>query len=202
MKLSIDDLRKFTDLMDDFRHIERIILTKNSDRAENDSEHSYSLAMMAWYIVDAENLNLNVSKVVRYALAHDLIEVYAGDSFFYRTEAEKAEKKRREAEAVKKIQAEFPKFEALHQYIAEYEERSSAEAQFVYALDKLIPMLIIFQAGGSLWKKKNITLDMAIGNKSAMIESDSTLREYWKDFKQLLLKHKHYFADEKVQDKE
>lgn len=50
-----------------------------SDRAENDVEHSYSVAILCWYLNDKLKLNLDIAKVLKYALVHDFPEVYAGD---------------------------------------------------------------------------------------------------------------------------
>lgn len=68
---------------DEFRKIKRVVYNTGEDRLENDSEHSYQLTMIAWYIMDAYKLDLDRDLVIRYCLIHDLVEVYAGDTYIY-----------------------------------------------------------------------------------------------------------------------
>lgn len=74
------DLNKifsYLSFLDEFRQIKRVMYATGEDRMENDMEHSYQLTMLAWYFIDAYNLNLDLNRVMRYSLVHDLVEVYA-----------------------------------------------------------------------------------------------------------------------------
>lgn len=94
----MDDLSKllnFANLMSSFRAIKRDIPKYHNVEPENDAEHSYQLAMMCWYITTIENLNLDINKILKYALVHDLAEVYAGDvSLYTSNDAQRDVKKR------------------------------------------------------------------------------------------------------------
>jgi putative hydrolases of HD superfamily len=188
----IDTLLQFVDLLHQFQKIERSIWVKNSERKENDSEHSFSLAMLAWYINSTHELGMDTEKLLKYSLAHDLVEVYAGDTFFYhKDQSVIANKHHKEQEALKVLRDTYPEFPELHSIIEQYEMREDAESKFVYALDKIEPVLNIYQDGGRTWKRNNITLEMLREMKSPKVAVDKNVE---KIFNQLLDKLK---AEEK-----
>lgn len=73
---------KALSLLHDFQKVERVVFVPQRDRQENDVEHSYLLAMLAWQLAEILAPQLSKEKVIKYALVHDLVEVYAGDVFF------------------------------------------------------------------------------------------------------------------------
>ncbi len=91
--MNIHSILDFTKLLNKFRAVKRIVFTVGEGEPENDAEHSYQLAMLSWYIISAENLKLDKNLVIKYALVHDLVEVYAGDTYFYRSDKEEKDKK-------------------------------------------------------------------------------------------------------------
>ncbi len=148
----------FTKFMVALQKVERAIYIPGEDRKENDAEHSYQLAMLAWYLIQKQGLQLDMEKVFAFALVHDLVEVYAGDTHAHGDQARIDSKEAREREAAEKIAEQFPDFPEMSQTIAEYEANTTPEAQFVYVLDKIIPMLNIMLDGGRLWREQNITI--------------------------------------------
>ncbi len=165
--------------------VERVARTPGVKRYSNVVEHSYQLTLMAWYIIDKEKLPLNKDLVIKYSLIHDLVETYAGDTYIYDT-AGKETKEKRECEAQKRIQKEFPDFEDLNTLIEKYENKADAESRFVYALDKLIDPINIYLDDGKIWHKKKITLQMLINNKTDKIKTDKTVTKYYKQLLTLL----------------
>lgn len=148
-----------------FQQVRRQVLVNNEDRYENDWEHSFQTAMLAWYVASTDNrFDLDMKKVLKYSLAHDLVEVYAGDTPFNEDRAKKAE---REHKAKEQLQNKFSEFEDLHEFITGYEEQSDKEAQFVYTLDKIVPLINIYLDGGRSWRADGVNLQ--------------TLREHKKD---------------------
>lgn len=144
----------------DVQKVERVILVPGSDRNENDVEHSYLLAMLAWQIAEVTAPHLSREKVLKYALVHDLVEVYAGDvAFFTKDPNAFVEKKEKEHLALARILEEKMLSEDMCASLVAYEDRIDAEAEFVYALDKLIPILSIYLDGGRTWKVHGITLE-------------------------------------------
>ncbi|MEA2701315.1 MAG: hypothetical protein QOE22_24 [Candidatus Parcubacteria bacterium] len=181
----------FSRLLNAFARIERTPPMPGTKRYENDMEHSYHLALMAWYLIDSRKLDLDMNLVLKYALAHDLVEVYAGDTYIYSTDAEHvASKKEREHKAAGRLMDEFPEFRQLHSVIEEYEKRANRESRFVYALDKILPIVLIREDGGKEWRKRNVTLDTILKHKAAKVALSPEIEPYFNQLVELLRKEK------------
>jgi putative hydrolase of HD superfamily len=201
----MDDLLRFTKFLHSFQAIERVLYATGQNRRENDVEHSYQLAMLGWYIVASKNLPLDTNKVLKYAMVHDLVEIYAGDTYFYTkgksAASQKAERERSAAERIAKEFAEFPELSAL---IHVYEERADPESRFVYALDKLVPIINIYLDGGRTWKEMGVTLDMNVSGKMPKIAVCEEVKDYYDELLHLLRKDeaKYFATDAKTIDEE
>ncbi|MCX6702425.1 MAG: HD domain-containing protein [Candidatus Wolfebacteria bacterium] len=182
---------QFSKLLQDFSKIERVILKRGENKWENDSEHSYGLTMLAWYIMETDKIKLKKDLVLKYALAHDLVEVYAGDTYFFSTDENHETKKfAREKKAAERLKKEFPGFKELHSSIKKYEERNDPESRFVYALDKVIPMLNIYTDNGRTWKKKNVTIKMLVDKKKDKVALSPAIEKYFWELIKILKKEK------------
>jgi putative hydrolases of HD superfamily len=179
----LKSLLAFVDFVNVARSIERVILLKNSSRYENDAEHTFQLALIAWFIVQTHNLKLNIQKVLMYSLCHDLVEIYAGDTYLYGKNTKTKEK--REAKALIKIKKQFPEFPQLIEYINQYEAKEDKESKYVYALDKLAPILNIYLDNGRIWKEKDVSLQMLLEHKTNKISLSPDIDKL---FKQLVKK--------------
>lgn len=177
---------KFTHL---FQKIDRVVLVNGEQEWENDSEHSFQLALTAWYIVEHANLDLDLGNVIRMALVHDLVEAYAGDTFIYDKPKVLATKEKREKEALERIKGNFPSFSSLHQLIEEYEAKQTRESRFVYALDKLLPILNIYTDGGRTWHQEGITLNQLLGAKTDKISLSPEVVPFYKEMVAILRQH-------------
>lgn len=187
--MKLDRLLSFARIIGELQAVERVIRVRNADRWENDVEHSYSLAMLAWYIVDTEKLPLDRDLVFRYALAHDLVEVYAGDTYLYSEDKELlASKPARERLAAKRLAAEFPEVPEMHTAIAGYVTKADAESRFVYALDKIEPILKIYLDGGATWREKGVTLEMLYESKKTKVALSPDIKPYFDELMVLLRK--------------
>ena len=133
------------------RHIH---LPLKKSRSENDAEHSFSLALIGSAL--AEKLKLDAGKVALYATCHDLLEIYSGDTSLWDKKGYET-KKERERVAILRIKKEFNNFPLLYNTIKKYESFFDEEARFVYALDKLLPLIIHVQANGQFYHQNNIT---------------------------------------------
>ncbi len=186
---SLESLLSFTKIITELQTVERVIRVRNSERWENDVEHSYSLAMLAWYILDTEKLSLDRDRVFRYALAHDLVEIYAGDTYLYSEDKELlASKPERERLAAERLRAEFPEVPEMHAAISGYVTKEDAESRFVYALDKIEPILKIYLDGGETWQKKGVTLDMLYASKKDKVALSPEIQPYFDELMALLRK--------------
>lgn len=117
------------------------------DRHENDAEHSFSLGLVAMCIAPMIDAKLDLGLISQYALIHDLVEVYAGDTSVYADATRRASKASRERAALKKVRIRFrSKFPWLIERLDEYSMRLTPESNFVYAVDKLLPHAMVLIA--------------------------------------------------------
>lgn len=126
-------------------------------RFETDAEHSWSIATIACSLAPNIDNSLDLGKIAQYALVHDLMEVYSGDTNVFATNNELATKDRREADAINKIGEEFHKFPWLIDTINEYEEQKTKEAKFVKSIDKYVALLLDHLDNGNYFKDSKIT---------------------------------------------
>jgi len=176
----MNDVFKFVKLTHDLQLVKRRLWATGEDRQENDAEHSFQLGMLGWYLVSAHGLALDSDKVLKYGLVHDLVEAYAGDTFAYeQDESIKNSKIEREAAAAEKLKKEFADFEELHQYIKGYKDHVDKEAKFVYALDKIVPLLNIYLDKGRSWETERVTLDMILNYKIDKIAESPEAQKYF-----------------------
>lgn len=185
--LSLERLQEFSRLITAFGKVERIYCIPGTDRKENDLEHSYMLAMLGWYIAESNALPFSQEKILKYALAHDLVEVYAGDTYIYsKDKAHLDSKMDREGEAAERLKMEFPEIPEMHEFLLGYMKREDPESKFVYALDKILPILLIQADGGRSWKEHGVTLDMLIQNKTNKVAVSPDIEPYFNELVTLL----------------
>ncbi len=136
-------------LTDDFSNIERIPRLADS-RRENDVEHSFMLAVAAPAIAERYYPDLDVEKIRRFSLVHDMLEVEVGDvATFDLNAAELKEKDRREQEAKRVVFERLSKISAsVAQDFQEYEQQARSEAVFVRMVDKLLPVAVDITGDG------------------------------------------------------
>lgn len=177
-KKDLADLLAIIDLSHKFQEVKRVTYKKGSRLLENDAEHSYQLALIAWYLADIHKLKLNKEKLFMYAIGHDLVEAYAGDVNFYDSKA-RSIKQENEAKAFKTIKATFPRFSSLHRTISAYETKKDKESKFIWALDKLLPILNIYLDGGRSWKKERVTLGTLHKLKKEKVAASKIVETYY-----------------------
>ena len=189
-KQNLIDILNFTKLLNKFQEVERVVYHPESDKLENDAEHSYQLAMLAWYITERNFLNLNKDLLIKYALVHDFVEVYAGDTFIYsKKQSDHETKHEREEEARIRIEKELPAFSELHSAILDYEKLENPESRFIYVLDKIHPVIQIYLDGGKNWKENEVTLSMLLSKKKDKIRLSPELQSFWDELETLLVQN-------------
>ena len=188
MRKKLEELFEYMTMLNAFRRVERVMRVAGTDRMENDQEHSYELAMMAWFLIDSEKIALNRDLVIKYALVHDLAEVYAGDTYvFSKDPAELTSKEHRESEARLRLSKEFPQFEEMHQLMEAYERREDRESRFVYALDKIHPLIDIYlDEHGFMYRKHKVTWQMLMDHKHAKVALSPEVKPYFDETMSLL----------------
>lgn len=144
---------------DKMKYVTRQTLVGDLSRGENDAEHSFSLALLAMILSDYADKDVSIDRVIRMALVHDLIEIYAGDTYVYDEEA-MLSKQSREDEAARRLFGMLPEeqgaeYEALWR---EFDAAESADARFAASLDRFQPLLMNYYTGGLSWMKHNVSL--------------------------------------------
>lgn len=144
--------------LDKLKNIYRQTLVLHEDRAENDAEHSFHLALMACILAEHANEPVDVLHTMKMVLVHDVVEIDAGDTYCYDTKGYE-DKAEREQKAADRLYALLPEEQAA-EYRAlweEFEAGETAEAQFANALDRIQPMLLNYKKGGISWMKHGIS---------------------------------------------
>jgi len=195
-KPDIHRLIALQSLLHQFQAIERVTHVPGKFEPENDTEHSFNLALCAWFLVQ-HFPNLDRDRIIRYALVHDLVEIHAGDTYIYADQATLNSKKQREHEALLQLEKDWPDFPELIAEIKSYEAHDSEEAKFVYALDKIMPIMVIFLGEGHTWQQEGITPEQLHEAKHRKVAVSPEIKPYYDELYELLLQHRHYFTGEK-----
>ncbi|MGI9616749.1 MAG: HD domain-containing protein [Acidimicrobiales bacterium] len=129
----------------------------DGSRYENTAEHSWHLAMAAMVLAPHAGPEVDITRAVEILLVHDLVEIDAGDTYIYDTEA-RANKERLEQAAAERIFNLLPASQAAHvaELWNEYERRETPTAVFAYAVDRLQPVLLNAGSGGVSWQEHGI----------------------------------------------
>ena len=136
-------------------------------RNENDAEHAWHMAIMAYLLREYSNEEIDIAKVMLMCLIHDIVEIDAGDTYAYDSEAKKTQKAREDA-AKERIFSLLPEDqkEELTALFDEFEESRSAEARFARAMDNLQPLILNNSNGGSDWREHGVTAQSVYGRQS------------------------------------
>jgi putative hydrolase of HD superfamily len=145
----------------------KLVLRRNSitdgSRRENTGEHSWHLALMAIVLAPHSAEPVELGRVVEMLLVHDLVEIDAGDTFVYDTEA-LAQKEDLERRAADRLFALIPGDEGLRLRAAwdEYEAATTPEARYAHSVDRLAPLLLNHANHGELWQEYELTSDRVL----------------------------------------
>lgn len=146
--------------IDKLKLILRQTLLTDASRRENSAEHSWHLAMMAILLAEHAPTQIDVLRVIKMLLVHDLVEIDAGDTFCYDVQSNE-DKAIREVQAATRLFGLLPEDQGveLRNLWEEFEAQETAEARFATALDRLQPFLHNQQTKGGTWQIHGITRD-------------------------------------------
>jgi putative hydrolases of HD superfamily len=167
--------------IDKLKYIQRKTKLFNSDRHENDAEHSWHLAMMTIVLAQHSDEPIDVLKVLKMVLIHDIVEIDAGDTFLYDA-AKNHSNTDEELLAAKRIFGLLPEAQA-QEFIdiwLEFEEGITAEARFARAMDRLEPLLQNSSNDGGTWKEFNVPYHKVYAKKNVIAQGSSTIWAYAK----------------------
>lgn len=146
--------------IDKLKSIFRQTLLTDGSRRENDAEHSWHIATMAFVLAEYAEAPIDAGRVAKMLLIHDVVEIDAGDTFIH-DEAGHADKDAREQAAAARLYGILPPDQAaeLTDLWREFEARESDDARFAHSLDRLQPILHNFATEGGTWKPHKVTAD-------------------------------------------
>jgi putative hydrolase of HD superfamily len=144
----------------------------DGSRCENTAEHSWHLGMAAIVFAPFAIEPIDVAKAVAMALAHDIVEIDAGDTFAYDQGEALAAKAALEEAAADRLFGMLPAAQADHlrQLWDEYERGDTPEARYVMAIDRMAPMLLNIAEGGTTWHEHGITRERVVERNGRHIE--------------------------------
>ena len=166
--------------IDKVKYILRQSKLFNSDRYENDAEHSWHLAVMAIVLAEHSDKPIDLLKVLKMVLIHDIVEIDAGDTFIYSATRNDKETEKEELAAAKRIFGLLPEKQA-EELIAiwkEFEEGETDEAKFAKSMDRFEPLLQSASNKGGTWVEHDVPYHKVYGVNKAIKNGSTTLWNY------------------------
>lgn len=165
--------------MDKMKNIYRQTRVLHEDRAENDAEHAWHLAMLALVLSEYANEPLDLKKVLATVLIHDIVEIDAGDTYAY-DEAGNETKAEREQKAADRLFGMLPEDQAaeMRQLWDEFEANETPEAKFANALDRVQPLMLNYCKHGESWKAHGTKREQVEKRNQIVREGSEVLSDF------------------------
>ena len=173
--------------IDKVKKIIRQTPLSDASRKENDAEHSWHIALMAYLLQEYAEEPVEVSKVMLMVLIHDLVEIDAGDTYAYDEEGAKT-KDERERKAADHIFGMLPEDQGMYLKALweEFEAYETAEARYAHLLDNFQPLLLNDAAGGISWTEHQVKKSQIYKRNEKVEETSATI---WKCMQDKIDKH-------------
>lgn len=176
-----DRMKKQLDFIleiDKEKNITRQTHLSGYSRRENDAEHAWHMAIMAYLLEEYSNEKIDIARVMIMCLIHDIVEIDAGDTYAYDTEALKTRKVREDA-AKERIYSILPpdQKEKLIAIFDEFEENETPEAKFAHAMDNLQPLLLNDSNDGRDWLEHEVTRKQVYGRQNESAKGSKKIFE-------------------------
>jgi putative hydrolase of HD superfamily len=186
MDTRLENQLNFSLEIDKLKNVFRQTHLSNNGRNENDAEHSWHMAIMAYVLKEYSNEKVDILKVLLMCLIHDIVEIDAGDTYAYDLESLSTQKEREER-AKERIFSLLPEdiakeFKSLFD---EFESFETPESKFAHALDNLQPLMLNNSNNGADWKEHKVTAKQVyerqnktkLGSLKLMEVADKILKE-------------------------
>ncbi len=176
-----DRLKKQINFMlelDKMKNLYRQTYVLHENRKENDAEHSWHLAVLAFMLAEYSNEPVDVTKVMKMVLLHDVVEIDAGDTYCYDTEGYKS-KAEREEKAAQRIFGLLPDDQKTEFYglWREFEDSQTAEARFAAVLDRMQPLMLNYTREGISWKEHDVCRQQVYDRNIPYFDASDKLAE-------------------------
>jgi len=165
--------------VEQLKQVFRQTLLIGDRRPENDAEHSWHLSMMAVLLVEHASAEIDLLKVLKMLLIHDVVEIDAGDTFAY-DEVANQDKEDREQMAADRLFGLLSPDQAkvMRALWDEFERRQSAEARYAAALDRLQPLLLNYHTEGTAWRRHGVKKAQVVARNEHIGEGAPALWDY------------------------
>lgn len=174
-----DRLKKQLDFaleIDKEKNILRQTHLSGGGRRENDAEHAWHMAIMAYLLQEYSNEEVDILKVIMMCLIHDVVEIDAGDTYAY-DEVNIATQKARENAAKERIYSLLPDDQKnkLIELFDEFEANETPEARFAHVMDNLQPLMLNDSNNGGDWREHNVTSEQIYKRQARARAGSATL---------------------------
>ena len=173
--------------IDKVKNIYRQNYLADGERKENDAEHSWHIALMAYLLQEYAEKPVDVSKVMLMVLIHDLVEIDAGDTYAY-DDAGAETKRAREEAAADRIFGLLPEDQGKYfrELWEEFEAYESPEGKYAHLLDNFQPLLLNDASGGLSWQEHQVKKSQIYKRNEKIEETSETI---WNCMKEIVQKH-------------
>lgn len=178
---------KFIVEIDKVKNIFRQTYLADGERKENDAEHSWHIALMAYLLQEYSEEPVDVPKVMLMVLIHDLVEIDAGDTYAYDSEGAKT-KREREVKAAERLFGILPEDQGayLRELWDEFEKYETADAKYAHLLDNFQPLLLNDASNGKSWEEHVVQKEQIYKRNERIPE---TSEQVWKKMQDIIQKH-------------
>ena len=173
----VNKILKFTAEIDKMTSVLRRTMLIDKSRRENDAEHSWHIAVMAILFEKFAPTGTDISRAVKMCVVHELVEIYAGDTFAYDINGNKS-KAEREAKAADKLFGMLPEDvgKEIRLLWEEFDRMETQDAKFAACMDRIQPYLHNTLTDGHTWVEGKVSKTQVL-ERSGVIEE--TLPEVW-----------------------
>jgi len=174
----LDKQLEFALEIDKEKNIFRQTHLSGHGRNENDAEHAWHMAIMAYLLREYANEEVDITKVMLMCLIHDIVEIDAGDTYAYDEEGLKTQKAREQA-AKERIFSLLPEDQSkeLSELFDEFEEYETPEAKYAHVLDNLQPLMLNNSNNGDDWKEHGVSAQDVYGRQRKTVLGSQKLYE-------------------------
>lgn len=165
--------------IDDEKNVLRQTPLSNHGRRENDAEHAWHMTVMAYLLREYANEPIDLARTMIMTLTHDLVEIYAGDTYAYDADGQKTAHER-EVAAADRLFGMLPadQAEEFRSIWEEFEQNQTPEARFAHAMDNLQPMMLNDSNDGESWRVHNVERSGPAARNAVTRMGSTILAEY------------------------